>query len=134
MELVRENLNAHSSREYVTVLNENEFRGFKRINSIKSTAIISKIHLKSKSVDETLVEIENEFDVSTQLYFWVLTLLIVSVGIYRVYNLDSLHGLEVSLFGVAPFVVMLIGYSSFSTYDSSTVLFYKTIIGSEIPN
>lgn len=134
IELVRENLNAKSSKETIKALDDNQFRGCKRINAWKSTAIISEIKIDSQSANETLIEIKNEFDLSTRFSFWVLALFIFFVGIYKVSDLDVLHGLEISLLGVGPFVVMLIGYSSFSSYDASTIQFYRSILESTSPN
>jgi hypothetical protein len=134
IELVRENLHAKSSKENIKALDDTQFRGYKRINAWKSTAIISEIKIDSQSANETQIEIKNEFDLSTRFSFWVLALFIFFVGIYKVSDLAVLHGLEISLLGVGPFVVMLIGYSSFSSYDASTIQFYRSILESTSPN
>lgn len=134
VELVRENLNAESSKENIQALSDIDFRGHKRMNAWKSGAIISKIHLEPKSVDETLVEIENEFDISTRFYLWGLSIIAWSIGVYSFFDGDNLLSLEILLLGIGPIVLLLIGRSSFDAYEKSTLQFYKSIIESRKPN
>jgi hypothetical protein len=132
--IVRNDLKSATDKIKVLELSETKLQGYMRNTYGKGYNIVSDINLKEKADKQTIVEIKNEFDLSTNLFLIAMFVGLWGISIYKLINGANIWSFELILMLTFPIIGALITKSSFGIYEKRLMKIYTSLLNNEKPN